>query len=271
MWRQLLFAYDPETAPPAPPSSVVIDPLALRMSDQVGLDCGMTARRRSRLSDTAMRLGALPARYRSLVGRLGFIAGTHGFVCLVGYKLAERLLGLEVLYLVQKEVTRVELPAHSFPLSFGEASGTDCVSIGRLNPDRPASFIEGRLRVGERCYVARSSSGELCAYLWCAPGDRVVRYRSWTVPLAKSDVYIRDVLTLPEYRGRGVAPRLLAWVGDSLASQCVTRMSAIIRSWNLSSLAAFKSAGFHLEEKAFVFALPLVNREMTLARKTRHS
>ena len=197
--------------------------------------------------------------------------GTGYFLQLLSVKALQAAFRYEVLHLFRKDL-RPQRPTAAPPgVSFGHATEDELAVILDLNPAEPRDYIRQRLDDGESCYVARLAGGELCAYLWCAPGERLFRHRSRRISIGRGEVYVRDVQTLPAYRGRGITPRFLAYLDGRLHSQNVETMRAAIRGLNHSSRKSFTKAGFCLEEKIYFLCVPLMKQELTFTRRARAS
>ena len=178
------------------------------------------------------------------------------------------VLRYDVLYLFKKEIIRQDESHEDMKeISFEEATQDDYDAIMRLNPNRPDNFIRERLDNREICYVARSGEHRLCAYLWAAPGRRVFGYRTKKIFIGDHDVYIRDVMALPEQRGRGINLKFLKWINNELSKKGKKIMWAAITGLNYSSQRSFMKAGFRIDEKIHFASFPLIKRDFIFSRK----
>lgn len=154
-------------------------------------------------------------------------------------------------------------------IRFEEATAADYEAIIKLNPARPAGFIRERLGNNETCYVARSPDDDFCAYFWVAPGKRVFNYRAKEILIDDDDVYIRDGLTLPRYRGLGIMTMFLEWIGHELWQKNKKTMWGAVKHWNFSSQRSNYKAGFRIGEKIHFLRLPFTKRDFSFSSKGR--
>jgi len=181
-----------------------------------------------------------------------------------------RLFSFDVLYLLRKDVVaRAETHFDSAEILFEAATPNDYETIRRLNSSNATGYIETRLSNDELCYVARSRNGGLCAYFWVAPGERVFVHRSSRIRIVSDDVYIRDIMTLPECRGQGITPAFLLWIENELAKRGKRTMWAGIRGFNYSSQRSFAKSGFQVDEQIYYGRLPIIDKEVVVSRKKR--
>jgi hypothetical protein len=184
------------------------------------------------------------------------------------FKFLGLILGYDALYLFKKDTTPKDDPIKDIAgVYFEEATQRDFDMIIRLNSDRPNNFIRTRTENREICYVARTSDANLLAYFWVAPGKRVFGYRSEKFSIKAHDVYIRDIKTLPEQRGRGITPKFLEWIDYELFNKGKKSMWAAINCLNYSSQRAFKKAGFYVDRELYFFCLPLIKKDVVFSRK----
>jgi len=83
----------------------------------------------------------------------------------------------------------------------------DANLIARLS-DLAVEEIEARLAAGHRCYLAWLD-GTPVSYGWVATLSASIGELSLAFDLPDGDRYLWDFVTLPEWRGRGIYPRLL--------------------------------------------------------------
>ena len=220
------------------------------------------------LSRRVATLAQIPNLYAKHVRWHGFLTGSFRFAWLLASKILERVLGYESLFLYRKEIAPQAYVSESGPrIRFRKAQGSDALAIRRLHQDREEDFVNARLENGETCYVAHLDGGQMCAYLWTAPGARFARYRSSDIQIPEKEVYVRDVLTLPEFRGQGMTPRFLNWLNDELARQGKVRMWAAIMGSNYSSQRSFSKVGFVIDKKFYYLSLPFSSREFVYQRR----
>lgn len=99
--------------------------------------------------------------------------------------------------------------------------------------------ITEKLGRGER-WVCLTKDGEAACWLWAAPGASLP---GWFVPLDPRDVVIYSVFTRYQFRGLGLAPRVIHHAGNTLAGEgCMVVCG--IALWNDPSIRAFGKLGF---------------------------
>jgi GNAT superfamily N-acetyltransferase len=206
--------------------------------------------------------------YRNFIKWHTFFPGNYYYFRFVCYKILSVLLHYDVLYIFKKNITcQDEFHESMQDISFGEASPEDYTIIMELNPNEPENFIRERLGNREICYVARSAEHGLCAYRWIAPGKRIFLHRGKKIFIDENEVYVRDTMTLPEYRGRGIHANFSKWVTNDLACKGKKVTSASIRGWNYSAQRAVIKAGYCLDEKVYFVSFPWIKRDFIVSSK----
>lgn len=81
--------------------------------------------------------------------------------------------------------------------------------------------------------------GDVAGIAWAATESPLLK-------MAPSEFAIFSVLTLPEYRGRGIARGLVVELCKEMRERRFERAYAIIEVHNVASRKAFEHAGFHL-------------------------
>jgi GNAT superfamily N-acetyltransferase len=103
--------------------------------------------------------------------------------------------------------------------------------------------IETRFRAGHRLYLA-FLNGIPAAYGWVATREGGISEFRFSFPISNQTCYLWDFLTLPEWRGRGLYPRLIRAI--------VQQESHIERFWigyapgNDASQRGIQKAGFRI-------------------------
>jgi GNAT superfamily N-acetyltransferase len=131
------------------------------------------------------------------------------------------------------------LPALSALPGFAARRSADTHEIADLNRISVGE-ARARLRDGHHAYLA-TLDGQSVGYGWAATRVASIGEVNLSFALPRDERYLWDFATLPEYRGRGLYPRLL---------QAILRMEATSRAWilhapeNQPSGAGITRAGF---------------------------
>jgi len=191
------------------------------------------------------------------------------FVRFFTLKVLRRTIGFEVLCLYRGDVESGPHAAADGNIGVRTASNDDLREIESLRSERPSGWVKDRISLGESCFVARTRGGDLCGYLWAAPGPRIFRHRGKEIRIAQGDVYVRDGQTLPAYRGRGIMPQLIASARATLLGQEKRWMWAAIYDFNDSPKRSVEKAGFQLHEKICYVSVPFAGRALFCSRKQK--
>lgn len=114
------------------------------------------------------------------------------------------------------------LPALAAQPGFAARRSDDAHAIAGLNRISVGE-ARARLRDGHHAYLA-SLDGRTVGYGWAATRQASIGEVGLSFALPRAERYLWDFATLPEYRGRGIYPRLL---------QAILRMEAAARAWIL--------------------------------------
>ncbi len=117
----------------------------------------------------------------------------------------------------------------------------DVGRIARLTSLPPGEVV-ARLRADHRVYVA-SLGGTPAAYGWVATLSASIGELALDFALPSSDRYLWDFATLPEWRGRGIYPRLLQGIIAREGAQA-ERFWIIAAPENAASGSGIAKAGF---------------------------
>lgn len=101
--------------------------------------------------------------------------------------------------------------------------------------------IHERFALGASIWVIRAD-GKLAGYGWTLQGRTVEPHY---FPLGHDDVHFFDFHVFPDYRGRGINPRLVSYILARLAAECSGRAFIEAAEWNRSQLASLKKTPFH--------------------------
>ena len=122
----------------------------------------------------------------------------------------------------------------------GIEMGADVASIQRRT-SLAAEEVAARLAAGHRIYVA-SLDGTPTSYGWVATLSASIGELALEFALPASDRYLWDFVTLPEWRGRGIYPRLLQAIIEHEST--AERFWIIAAPENAASGAGIAKAGF---------------------------
>jgi|GEM_PF-3086989 len=127
--------------------------------------------------------------------------------------------------------------------TYAEIGAIPAAALRLLLPGRgreaARAEIAGKLERGER-WVCLTRGGEPACWLWAAPGASLP---GWFVPLNARDIVIYSVFTRYQFRGLGLAPRVIDHAADTLTDEgCMVVCG--IALWNEPSIRAFAKLGF---------------------------
>ena len=179
----------------------------------------------------------------TLYKKYGIIGITENFVLksasVFGYK------KLQILRLVSRNVTEIKRKSR-FDYNIVTLNFTNFLECCKYDKERFSNIYIKQLQ--ER--FLQKDSGYICYGI--IREDVIIAY-SWTslifVPrydekLDKNDAFIFDVYTHPNYRGKGLFPKLLDYQINELNKAGKRRALACIDIFNRASLHAFKKKGF---------------------------
>ncbi len=134
------------------------------------------------------------------------------------------------------------LPDLSSLPTFSAHLSTDTLLISRLT-NLSQEVISARFQTGNHCYIGFLDETPV-AFGWVATQKGYISGFQFSFVVPPQNCYLWDFLTLPEWRGRGIYPRLL---------QTIIRHNYLIdRFWigyepgNESSASGINKAGFHI-------------------------
>lgn len=137
------------------------------------------------------------------------------------------------------------------PLSgFRAFECTDVALLAQITR-RTATVIEARFAEGHRAFVAELA-GAPAAYGWIAERTASMGELGVTLRLGHNERYLWNFVTLPEYRGRGVYPRLLDAMLHQTFREGAHRVWIAFAPENHASAAGIRKAGFtHVADLSF--------------------
>jgi SAM-dependent methyltransferase/RimJ/RimL family protein N-acetyltransferase len=113
----------------------------------------------------------------------------------------------------------------------------------QLHPGTSREEISGRLRRGDRCFIA-SARGRIVYAGWIAHEIAWCEVLGVEIPLARNAVYFYESFTLPEMRGRGLAPETAKVLLELLRQAGLQSVVAVVDAENHSGLRALEKSGY---------------------------
>ncbi|GCF07311.1 GNAT family N-acetyltransferase [Dictyobacter arantiisoli] len=104
--------------------------------------------------------------------------------------------------------------------------------------------INTRIQSGNYPYIAFMDETPV-AYGWTATHEGRIAELQFSFPIQTKNCYLWDFMTLPEWRGRGIYPRLLQAIIQQ--EQSVDRFWIGYEPGNEASMRGITKAGFHVE------------------------
>jgi GNAT superfamily N-acetyltransferase len=140
------------------------------------------------------------------------------------------------------------IPAPKVKVEISQLQPTDDAELEALQdiglvPSTKAQLVQ-RLKEGQRCYVAKSD-GRVVARIWLVEGEFGDTDLERRCQLAQDEVYLETAFTVPEFRGKGIAPHLAGYsLQDIARARNKTRAFGFIDVRNRASLRSGFTAGF---------------------------
>ncbi len=103
--------------------------------------------------------------------------------------------------------------------------------------------VDGRLIRGERCFVCEDA-GRMAGYMWFSALETYVAEIDATPRLIDGDVYVYNVYVGQEYRGRNIAPSILAAASRVFLREGFGRFLLLTMSWNENMRRTLDKAKF---------------------------
>jgi GNAT superfamily N-acetyltransferase len=95
-------------------------------------------------------------------------------------------------------------PAVSLPVAVAPLTTEDLDAYRRFRPDQSSDAVRARLARGDVC-LATWHAGRIVQGMWVSMGRAHLPDLRCDLYLPPGTAYVRDVYTLPAYRGRGLA------------------------------------------------------------------
>jgi SAM-dependent methyltransferase len=111
-----------------------------------------------------------------------------------------------------------------------------------FRPDSDGSALRRRLRDGHRCFVARHD-GRIIHASWVATGLARIDYLNIEINLAAGDMYLYEMMTSPEFRGRKVTLPAMARMLKDLRGMGCQRLFLVIVPGNESAFRLAEKMG----------------------------
>lgn len=193
-------------------------------------------------------------QYKQYAQWHGKIKGFIVFCQLVIIRLIRPVFDFEAIYLFERILTGSEPKIFpKIPINIQQATVKDFLIIKKHNTTYPDNYMSNRLSDGEICFVAKNDCGDICGYFWSAVGPRQFVYRSKVININKDEAYIRDIQTLPQYRGNNITPYVLSEINGYLSSRGISKVYAVVKCFNYPSCRSFLKAGFRVGTKIRFF------------------
>ncbi len=112
-----------------------------------------------------------------------------------------------------------------------------------LRADATEAEYRQRRRAGQACWAARHS-GRLAAVKWVRCDAIEVPYLRRAFPLAPGEIYLHDMYTSPQLRGRHVQSVLSAGIFAHYRARGYDRAVALVSPANRSSIASMTRTGY---------------------------
>jgi len=115
--------------------------------------------------------------------------------------------------------------------------------LHQVRPGTSPEEIAGRLRRGDRCFIA-TARGRVVHMSWIATHVAWCEPLGAEIPLASSAAYYYGSFTIPEMRGRGLAPEACKLYQRSLRQAGFQSVVAVADAENHSGLRALEKSGY---------------------------
>jgi ribosomal protein S18 acetylase RimI-like enzyme len=106
-----------------------------------------------------------------------------------------------------------------------------------------------RLQQGHTCFLVRES-GRIIHAAWTATGQADIGYLRCRVRLADDAIYIYEVYTSPDARGRSISSARSRWIAARYRQQGFSRFTAVVWPENAAVIRSLQKAGYRIIGKA---------------------
>jgi GNAT superfamily N-acetyltransferase len=131
----------------------------------------------------------------------------------------------------------------SIPLVFEQLEPSRSEEIAPFWPRLSRAYFDRCFAAGYRCFVARAE-GRPVAVTWAADDAIWSDFLECRIPLAQDEAYGFATYTLPEVRGKGVAPALRSHLARVLAESGKRRMFNLIEPLEKPSARLVEKLGY---------------------------
>jgi GNAT superfamily N-acetyltransferase len=131
----------------------------------------------------------------------------------------------------------------TLPVAIEQLSESEFNDYFAFRPETRREDSVGRLRSGQRCFVARRD-GRIVGAVWIAVQPLWLPYLGCAIDMAPGDVHAYDKFILPAYRGHGISNALRMQHLRHLQRVGHRRMIVAVLPENASSLRDVLKAGY---------------------------
>jgi len=148
-----------------------------------------------------------------------------------------------------------------------------CRALSDLTPGELAPILEYAGEHTREAYAGLFANG---AELWLGSWDGTAAGACWShrygretsdffVPLRETDVRILFCFVFPAFRGRGIYPKMIRTMADTLLAEGAASIYIDCRSWNHASIRGIRKAEFYPFAEAWELA---IGRKKWILRRT---
>jgi hypothetical protein len=114
------------------------------------------------------------------------------------------------------------------------------------------ALLLDRLQRGLKCFAVKHR-GRIVSYLWCAFEE--INDPCYQMNLGKNEVHLFNAYTLPEYRGKNLAPFMRHQCYDALNDTGIEKFYSLCDVFNTPSMRYRKKMNASIQKLGFYFAL----------------
>lgn len=112
---------------------------------------------------------------------------------------------------------------------------------------------EERLRV--TLFGARRTTEIIIGYAGTEPAGFAVFFHNYSTFLGRPGLYVEDLFVLPEWRGRGLGKRMLAYIARLAVTRGCGRLEWAVLDWNEPAIRFYTSLGARAMDEWTVYRL----------------
>jgi ribosomal protein S18 acetylase RimI-like enzyme len=131
----------------------------------------------------------------------------------------------------------------TLPVAIAQLSESELNDYLAFRPETRREDTVGRLRSGQRCFVARRD-GRIVGAVWIAVQPLWLPYLGCAIDMAPGDVHAYDKFILPAYRGNGISNALRTHHLRQLQCAGHRRVVVAVLPENASSLRDILKGGY---------------------------